>query len=70
MKNIDLYLEFADLIECDMNTGKIKVDKDIFDDFVPNACINIQFVGTDCDNISEFVMVAEDNEGIFMELLA
>lgn len=66
---VDLFLEKSELLECDMNVGKIKVDKQIFDDFVPNTYINIQFVDEDDDGIYEFSMVAEDDEGIFMEYL-
>ena len=69
MKIADLVLEIEELLECDIKTGKIKVDKQIFDDFVPNTYINIQFVDTDSDEILQYVMVAEDDEGIFMEYL-
>ena len=65
----DLFLERDELIECDMKTGNIKVDKQIFDDFVPNTYINIQFVDDDDEGIWQFVMIAEDDEGIFMEYL-
>lgn len=65
----DLYLELEDLIECDMKTGKIKVDKQIFDDFVPNTYINIQFVDTDSNEVLSYAMVAEDDEGIYMEYM-
>lgn len=63
----DIYLEMEELLECDMKTGNIKVDKQIFDDFVPNSCINIQFVDTD-DEVMSYTMVAEDDEGIFMKI--
>ena len=69
METADIYLELEELIECDIKTGKIKVDKQIFDDFVPNTYINIQFVDTDSDEVISFTMVAEDDEGIFMEYL-
>ena len=65
----DLFLEREELLECDMKTGNIKVDKQIFDDFVPNTYINIQFVEDEDDGIWQFSMVAEDDEGIFMEYL-
>ena len=65
----DLFLEREELLECDMRTGNIKVDKQIFDDFVPNSYINIQFVDAKYDGIYQFSMVAEDDEGIFMEYL-
>jgi hypothetical protein len=68
-KEADLFLEIEELLECDMKTGKIKVDKQIFDDFVPNTYINIQFVDTDSDEILQYTMVSEDDEGIYMEYL-
>ena len=69
MEVADLYLELEELIGCDMKTGKIKVDKQIFDDFIPNTYINICFVDTDSDEVLSFTMVAEDDEGIYMEYL-
>lgn len=68
-KLADIVLEKADLLECDTITGKIKVDKQIFDDFVPNSYINIIFIDVDDDEVMAFTMVAEDDEGIFMEYL-
>lgn len=65
----DLFLEMEELLECDIKTGNIKVDKNIFDDFVPNTYINIQFVDTDSEETLQYVMVAEDDRGIFMEYL-
>jgi hypothetical protein len=66
-KVADIYLEMEELLECDMKTGNIKVGKQIFDDFVPNSCIKIQFVDTD-DEVMSYTMVAEDDEGIFMKI--
>ena len=65
----DLFLEREELLECDIKTGNIKVDKQIFDDFVPGTYINIQFVEDADDGIWQFVMINEDDEGIFMEYL-
>jgi len=65
----DIDLEKAELLECDMNTGKIKVDKQIFDDFVPNTYINIKFVDTDSEEVLQYVMTSEDDDGIYMEQL-
>ena len=65
----DLVLEREELLECDIKTGNIKVDKQIFDAFVPNTYINIQFVEDEDEGIWQFSMVAEDDEGIFMEYL-
>lgn len=62
-------LEKEDLLECDMNTGKIKVDKSIFDNFVPNSYINIIFTDSESDEMMSFAMISEDDEGIFMEAL-
>ena len=69
LNKADIGLEMEELLECDMRTGKIKVSKDIFDDFVPNTYINIQFVDTDSDEVLQYVIVAEDDKGIFMEYL-
>ena len=65
----DICLETEELLEWDMRTGSIKVDKQLFDDFVPNTYINIQFVDTGSDEVLQYVMISEDNEGIFMEYL-
>ena len=70
MVTVDLYLEAEELLEFDMRTGNIKVDKSIFDDFVVNTCVNICFVDDKRDGrVSQYVMVSEDDEGIFMEWL-
>lgn len=65
----DIFLEMEELLECDIKTGNIKVDKQIFDGFVPNTHINIKFVDTDSDEVFSYVMVSEDDEGIYMEHL-
>lgn len=65
----DLFLEREELLECDIKTGNIKVDKQIFDGFVANTYINIQFVEDKDNGIYQFSMVAEDDKGIFMEYL-
>ena len=64
-----LCLEIEDLLECDIEMGKIKVDKNIFDAFTPNAYINIQFNDTKSEEILSYVMTSEDDEGIYMEYL-
>jgi hypothetical protein len=64
-----LFLEFEDLIEFNRTTGNIKVSKDIFDDFVENSCIEIEFMSDDCDYLCTYKMIAEDDEGIYMELM-
>lgn len=69
---VDLYLEAEELLEYDKNTGSIKVDKNIFDDFVLNGIIHICFVDSkeDDDLVIEYVMVSEDDKGIYMEYLS
>lgn len=69
MKENIMVLEIADLIEFDRITGNIKIDKDIFDDFVENSYIEIQFVEDDYNIVNTYKMVAEDEEGIYMELM-
>ena len=69
-KEMVIVLEIADLIEFDRITGNIVVDKGIFDDFVENSCINIQFVEDEYNLIYDYIMVAEDEDNIYMELMA
>lgn len=71
-KEADLVLEVQDLLEFDAQTRRIKVSKDIFDDFVVDTYVNIRFV----DELTEtqiivhmYKMISEDNEGIVMECL-
>lgn len=64
-----MVLELCDLIDYDRTTGNIKVDKDIFDDYVENSYIVIQFVEDDNDFVYTYRMVMEDDEGIYMELM-
>ena len=68
---VDLYLEIEDLLEYDSSTGNIKVDKDLFDDFVPNTIIHICFVDSEKEDglVNEYVMTSEDDDGIYMEWL-
>lgn len=71
MKNEEMImvLELCDLIDYNRTTGNITVDKEIFDDFVENSCINVQFVEDDNNIIYTYKMVAEDDEAIYMELM-
>jgi hypothetical protein len=66
---VDLWLEMEELLEFDVNTGAIKVDKSIFDDFIQNTYVDIVFVDKNPDEILRYIMVAEDTDGIDMELL-
>lgn len=69
MEIADIFLEMEELLDYDCKTGNIKVDKQIFDDFVPNAYINIQFVDNCRYEVLQYIMVSEDDDGIFMEYL-
>ena len=70
MTRPDLILDSEELLEFDMKTGNIKVGKDIFDDFVENTYVNIQFVDDNReDRIAQYKMISEDDEGIVMEYL-
>lgn len=70
MTHVDLYLEAEELLDFDMRTGNIKVDKGIFDDFVANTYVNICFVdGKRDDKVAQYAMVSEDDDGIVMEYL-
>ena len=64
-----LIIDADDLVEQDMNTGIIKVDKSVFDNFVANAVIYIYCADINADVVMEFVMTKEDDEGITMEWL-
>ena len=70
MTRPDLILDSEELLEFDMKTGKIKVDKNIFDDFVANTYINIHFIDDNCeDRIAQYKMISEDDDGIIMEYI-
>ena len=68
-ENIDLVLEIADLINYNEFTHDIEVDKSIFDDFIPNTLIYIQFVEDEDNCVREYVMTEETDDGIKMEYL-
>ena len=68
-EEIDLVLELEDLLEFEEKTGNIKVNKDIFDDFVKDTYVNIHFVEEDTNRIAQYKMISEDEEGIVMEYL-
>lgn len=66
----DLILESEELLEFDMRTGNIKVDKDIFDDYVENTYINIHFIDDNVENrVAQYKMISEDDDGIIMEYI-
>ena len=65
----DLYLEMSDLISYDSDTGIIRVDKSVFDSFVPNTYINIQFIDSPTEGLYQFIMVSETDTYIEMEML-
>ena len=63
-------LEIADLLEFEPDTYNIKVDKQIFDNYEPNTCIELQLCGEGMSNeILTYVMVAENEDGIVMHYL-
>lgn len=65
----DIILELRDLVDYDRTTGNIIVSKDIFDDYIKDTVITIQFVEDDSKLINSYVMVRETEEEIYMELL-
>jgi hypothetical protein len=71
MKNIkaDLILEIADLLDYNKYTHDIKVDKNIFDNFKEGKKIYINFVEDTEDCVREYIMIAEDFDGIMMEYM-
>lgn len=67
---IDMILDREDIIEDSDNGTTITVDKSIFDDFIPDAIVNIE--GTDPNLLpmdGYYIMVAETDDGIVMSLL-
>lgn len=64
-----LTIEKVDLLEFDPATLNIKVSKDIFDDFLFNTCIDVKFTDDD-NNMYQYIMTSEDNDGINMECLS
>ena len=64
-----LVLEEDDLLERDAETNRIKVSKDILDDFEENKVINVQFVEDPDSTIKTYVMVEEGDDGITMEYI-
>lgn len=62
----DIVLEEDDII-FDDETGNIKVDKNVFDDFVKDSYIKISF--DEGETYSEYVMIDEDDDYIEMEWL-
>lgn len=68
-EEVVLILEEDDLLERDAETNRIKVSKDILDDFEENAVISVQFVEDPDSTIKTYVMVEEDDDGITMEYI-
>ena len=64
-----MILELCDLVDYDKATGSIVVDKGIFDDFVEDSYINIQFVEDDSETVYMYRMVSENEDEIYMELM-
>ena len=66
---VTLQLEVADLLINDIDTGIIKVSKDIFDDFNKGTLVEIVFVDEPSDVVFAYQMASEDDEGITMVLI-
>lgn len=66
----DLYLEVTDLLVNDPDAGIIKVSTQVFDDFVPDSHIMVEFVDELPGIIQEYVIKSQDSEGITMEWLS
>lgn len=60
-----LVLERADLI-LDDGYGNIVVDKQIFDSYEENGIVNISFVEDSTNDVFEYRMICETNDGIVM----
>ena len=61
----DIALE-SDCYEMDQSKGTLKIDKQIFDDFVQDSIIKILFTDED-DALFEYKMISEDDEYIYLE---
>ncbi len=64
----DIVLSEDDYI-LDARTGQIKIDKQVFDDFVKNTYINIKFVDEEHQPLNQYIMVDEDDEYIYCDFL-
>lgn len=65
----DLILDEGDY-ECDGYIGEIRIDKQVFDDFVKHSYIKIRFINdNEDDNIYTYVMNSEDDEFITCEFI-
>lgn len=64
-----LVLEVADLLSNDVDSGTIKISKDIFDDFKKGAVIEIEFIDDRPGVVHTYQMTSEDDEGITMVYL-
>lgn len=65
----DLILNEGDY-ECDEYIGEIRVDKQVFDDFVKHSYIRIRFINdNEDDNIYTYVMNSEDDKFITMTFI-
>lgn len=63
-------LEQEELLDFDIKTGNIKVDKSIFDCYEENTYVNIHFVeNNDEHRVTQYKMIAEDDKGIIMEYI-
>lgn len=65
----DLVLDEGDY-ECDEYLGEIRINKQVFDDFVEHSYIKIQFVNdNEDDNVYTYVMKSEDDKFITCEFI-
>ena len=64
----DLILEEDDYT-LDMRTGKLQIDKQVFDSFKKDHYIDIKFLDENNEPINRYVMVDEDDEWIYCDFL-
>ena len=67
-EELPLYLE-EDCYEMDDETGNIKIDKQIYDDFVKDEIIHVCFVDEDDEPTMDYLMKSEDDNWIYCEVL-
>lgn len=58
-----------DTYQLDLRTGELKIDKEIFDHFVKDSIIKVQFPDEDDKPIYKYIMVNEDSEWIYCDFI-
>lgn len=62
----DICLEEDDYI-LDETFGTLKIDKSVFDDFIQDSIIRIQFIDEESQPVIEYQMKSEDEDYIYLD---